>query len=263
MHLGWSRVTLLLAACLAGAADASAEFEFATVLLMRHGEKTEGSGDALSPAGVARSIYIGRCLGGDARTVAAPLPITNVMASATRPGKSHRTIDTVRPLAAALGLTVDASVDKSDEDGLVRAAGEKLQAGGTLVIAWQHDELPDVVHAFAKELHLHHAFRKWPSTCDAAEWAEPSDLKGSVRCYDMVWQLVLKRRLGEEAWEAAEASQLHMGFAGSPISPCTDAFAPLAKPADPPMPALPSGAVAVGAADVEPPERTRSRWSRL
>jgi hypothetical protein len=233
MHKSFSRAAFVLAiCCLSCTAASSAEFEFATVLLMRHGEKSEGSGAALSPEGVARAIYIGRCLGSGALTTATPSPITTVMACATRANKSHRSIDTLRPLAAALGLTIDSAVDKADPAGLELAARDKLRAGGTLVIAWQHEELPGVIHAFAKKLRLHHAFREWPSTCDAAEWAEPSDLKGYGQCYDLVWQLIMRRRPGETLWEAAEASQLHMGFGGLPESPCTGAFAPLAFEAD-------------------------------
>jgi hypothetical protein len=221
---------VLLAFVATAASSLSAVEELSTIVLIRHGEKTEASGNALSPSGAARALYIAQCLGDGVPTAATPLgSVRSIMASRTREGKSHRTFDTVAPLAAARNLPVHASIDKRDSEELVRTARRHLHDGGALVVAWQHDELPNLIYALAPDLHLHHAYKEWPVECDSPTWAEPEGLKGHGRCYDLVWQLTLRRQAGQgpEGWTAISAQTLHMGFGGSATSPCVEGFAPL------------------------------------
>jgi len=85
------------------------------LVLVRHGEKSRDDSDKnLTLDGQHRAAYLARCaaVGGSAAlALGAP---TAIMASTVRPGKSHRPRDTVQPLATALGLSIDLSVDKED-----------------------------------------------------------------------------------------------------------------------------------------------------
>ncbi|KAG8468478.1 hypothetical protein KFE25_013561 [Diacronema lutheri] len=222
----------LAAAAAAAAGRAPEEYELATVLLMRHGEKTKASGNGLSAEGLARAQYIAQCIGHDGLTHATPLgPVRAIIASATRDGKSHRTRDTVRPLAEARGLVMDDAVDKKDFAGLVRHTRGALAADGAVVISWQHEELPSLLSDLAPDLHLDGSFADWPKHCDAAAWPEPKHLKGG-KCYDLVWRLTMHRRVGEHAgaWTATGVEALHMGFGGAASSPCAEGFSPLPPP---------------------------------
>lgn len=219
-----------LLALLAISAHAQQTHEHSTVLLMRHGEKTAASGNGLSPEGIARAQYLARCLGTDELTRATPIgPVRAVIASATREGKSHRPRDTVRPLAEARGLLLRDSVDKKDFAGLERVVRGSLVEDGTTVIAWQHEELPGLLLELAPDLSLDDSFADWPARCDAASWPEPKHLKGG-KCYDLVWQLTMRRRVGEghDGWTAASVAAHQMGFGGAPTSPCVEGFTPLA-----------------------------------
>mmetsp|Transcript_36401 Transcript_36401/g.84417 ORF Transcript_36401/g.84417 Transcript_36401/m.84417 type:complete len:129 (-) Transcript_36401:623-1009(-) len=107
------RPTIVLAVLVLATSVLATDYELATVLIMRHGEKTEESDTGLSPEGLARAQYIAQCIGDDVTTHATPLgPVSAIMVSATRDGKSHRTRDTVMPLAKARGLIMNDTIDK-------------------------------------------------------------------------------------------------------------------------------------------------------
>lgn len=222
---------LLIALAMASArADHGAAEELATVILMRHGEKDSASGNALSAEGIARAQYIAQCLKTDEPTGATPLgPVRAVVASATREGKSHRTRDTVRPLADARGIAMDDTIDKKDFAGLARVVRASLANHGTTVVSWQNEDLPALLRTLAPELRVDDSFTYWPRHCDAASWPEPKHLKGHNKCYDLIWRLTLARPVGGGAagWGAVRVDALHMGFGGSASSPCAEGFAPL------------------------------------
>lgn len=84
--------------------------EMAYVILIRHGEKgSKGEADynGLSPTGMKRAEYLARCMSSPLSSLALPAgPPKYLLASHTKPDKSHRAIDTAMPLAQRLGLKV-------------------------------------------------------------------------------------------------------------------------------------------------------------
>ncbi len=60
-------------------------------------------------------------------------------------GYGQRTRETVTPLADQLGIPVNISYGKGDEEGLV---GHVLTQPGPTLISWQHSELPSIAEAF-------------------------------------------------------------------------------------------------------------------
>ncbi|CAL1151272.1 unnamed protein product [Cladocopium goreaui] len=70
-----------------------------------------------------------------------------VMASRVRPGQSTRPRDTAKPLANALGLKLQMPCDKVDASCFAEHAKTLLFAESTLVVFWQHEDLPLLVEA--------------------------------------------------------------------------------------------------------------------
>lgn len=59
-------------------------------------------------------------------------------------GKRQRPLDTVKPLAQDLGLTVDTSCDR-DDPGCVKDVVQGYTGSGNILICWEHDALTDIV----------------------------------------------------------------------------------------------------------------------
>jgi hypothetical protein len=96
--------------------------------------------------------------------------------------KSVRSVHTVQTLAQFLNKNVDQSVQKGDEKKLARAAAS---AQGPVLIAWEHDAIPDIVAAIAGQDHL--CPKKWPDSR-----------------FDVVWML----DQNGAAWSFAQAPQM-------------------------------------------------------
>jgi hypothetical protein len=86
------------------------EAEMAYVIVIRHGEKPrkhEPDSNGLSATGVKRSLYLAECMSSTQSSLALPSGAPKyLLASHTKPDKSHRAIDTATPLANRLGLKV-------------------------------------------------------------------------------------------------------------------------------------------------------------
>lgn len=65
-----------------------------------------------------------------------------IYAAASRGGKSRRSIETVAPLAARLGIEVDTRYEEGDEAHL---AGEIGGLDGATLVAWHHETVPEIV----------------------------------------------------------------------------------------------------------------------
>jgi hypothetical protein len=59
---------------------------------------------------------------------------------------AHRTVQTVTPLARRLDLTVQRRRSKGQEDEL---AADLLAASGCVLVSWEHEHLPAIVHGIA------------------------------------------------------------------------------------------------------------------
>jgi broad specificity phosphatase PhoE len=134
-----------------------------TILLIRHAEKPDlakpgspagvnGAGAAdqhsLTPVGWQRAgawaELFAPSLPGAVPALPRPERIFASRYTGTENGigsKSRRPEQTVSPLAAKLGLTVDASLTEGQERELVEAL---LAASGTVLVCWQHEKLPGI-----------------------------------------------------------------------------------------------------------------------
>jgi broad specificity phosphatase PhoE len=135
----------------------------AEVLIVRHAEQpTHGSQVHLSTIGRARAAALPSLF-----PVRFPTP---TVLFATRASKeSNRPVETLQPLAQALGLRID---DRFPDEACAQLASTILTgagyAGAHILICWHHGTIP----ALAAQLGAVHAPARWP---DAQ--------------YDHVWQL--------------------------------------------------------------------------
>lgn len=228
--------------------------EKAHVIIIRHGEKPD-EGDGLSEVGKRRAQYIARCMSQEQPTVALPAGKPSyVMASHGKDDHSHRPIDTVAPLAAALGLELDEGTYFKDSKGFAQHIQSVLKPKSTLVVAWHHGEIAELV----KELLGQEQWRlgdlawpdKWPKHCGSGKYVEPT-FKHGGECYDLVWRVTLIRHRppnatkGESAraatqvldrkrnqierfgWRAVSLTASLQGFRGLANDPCKEGLTPV------------------------------------
>lgn len=120
--------------------------QVAHVTIIRHAEKHDGTG--LSIDGLNRARYLARCMNTGHPTVALPLGRpTYIMASHGHPGKSTRPQDTATPIAASLGLKLDSDFFFKDAEGFVKRVWQQLHHGATILVAWHHGEIHDLLRA--------------------------------------------------------------------------------------------------------------------
>jgi len=128
------------------------------VMVIRHGEKPDGSAPGVDAAGKkddssltatgwerAHSLVelFDPAQGPVRPGLARPTAI--YAAGVTDEAEGQRTRETVTPLADALGITVDADYGRSDEKKLVKAV---VNRPGPTLISWQHGGIPDIARAF-------------------------------------------------------------------------------------------------------------------
>ena len=102
---------------------------------------------------------------------------------------------TVLELAQALGLKLDLRFPKGEEAGLAKAA---VAAAGPVLIAWEHEDIPDIVNAIVDD----------KTTC-------PQKWDGAR--FDLVW--VLDRKIAGDGWDFTQAPQLLLsGDSAKPIA---------------------------------------------
>ena len=98
---------------------------------IRHGEKD--GGDDLDARGYTRAFCASRFAGA-----------THLYAYTDK--DTRRPVETLTPLAGALGLTIDTSVHRDDVDALA-ASIAALPSDAVVVVAWEHSVLTDVAAA--------------------------------------------------------------------------------------------------------------------
>ncbi len=109
------------------------------ILLMRHAEKTGKTDDIyLSKQGSIRAdrlvTYIPQVFGRP-----------DFIYAAARSKRSIRSMETVKPLAAALGLEVQYHIEDKEFRSLVTEIFSKAEYHGkTIVICWHHGKLPEI-----------------------------------------------------------------------------------------------------------------------
>mmetsp|Transcript_100375 Transcript_100375/g.178394 ORF Transcript_100375/g.178394 Transcript_100375/m.178394 type:complete len:232 (+) Transcript_100375:63-758(+) len=208
-------------------AVALAEADFVSVTLIRHGEKP-AVGNGLTADGQHRATYLSHCMAKTGSRAFSEARPTHIWAPTPRPGKSHRSVDTVEPLAKVLSLTVDSECDKKDSQCFADQVGN-LPAGSVVVAAWEHKAIPNLVRFL--EVPHDGKFHSWPDHCDSKSWPEPTNLTGSA-CYDAMWQITFSSsqssdesrvkagKGGKGKWKAQSITSMHQGFGGSASSSC-------------------------------------------
>lgn len=107
---------------------------------------------------------------------------------------SLRPVQTITPLAEALGLDINKSFGKDDEKDLVKAA---KSAGDVVLIAWQHERIPKIAGYILGE------DGQYPGKWDKLR-------------FDLVW--VFDRQGAADSWSFAQVPQLLLpGDSPAPI----------------------------------------------
>jgi broad specificity phosphatase PhoE len=167
----------------------------ALVMIIRHGEKPDdttsgvdeqGKPDdsSLTPVGWDRAHRLVD-LFDPAQGAPRPgltRPTAIYAAGANDDGEGQRTRETVAPLAGKLGITVNTSFGKGEEEALVQHV---ISEPGPTLISWQHGEIPAIAEAF-------------PSVTPAppSEWPDER--------FDMIWTLTRTA----EGWHFAQLPEL-------------------------------------------------------
>lgn len=125
----------------------------ATLLLIRHAEKSGDPQDAaLTPAGEARSQAYVAYFRNPGRG-ASPLAASSWLIAAADSVNSTRSRLTLAPLAAALGLPIDATVADHDFQRLAdRLLGDSRYDNVTTLICWHHGQILALAHALGAPL---------------------------------------------------------------------------------------------------------------
>ena len=111
----------------------------ARILLLRHAEKTGRTDDIyLSKEGMERAERLAAYI---PRTFGRP----DFIYAAARSKRSIRSIETMKPLAAALGIELQYHIEDKDFRSLVREIFSRVEyRGKMIVICWHHGKLPEI-----------------------------------------------------------------------------------------------------------------------
>jgi len=162
---GLALLSLPVAALCVDARDAAAPslapgLANATVLIVRHAEKPD-EGRGLNATGVARSeAYAGYFQ--HFRVDGAPVHIDTLVATADSP-LSDRPRLTLAPLSQAIHVPIQ----QPFPDRAVGALAGWLRAGPkgrTILVAWHHGEIPDLVASLGADPGALFTFRRWSPT---------------------------------------------------------------------------------------------------
>jgi len=127
-------------------------------MIIRHGEKPDSShpgvdasgnrdDSSLTEIGWSRAHRLIDIFSSpqDARRTGLTRPTAIYAAGANAGGEGLRTRETVQPLADSLGIRVNTTFGKGDEEALVK---DVLARPGATLICWQHGETRAIVKAF-------------------------------------------------------------------------------------------------------------------
>lgn len=125
------------------------------ILLMRHAEKTGDPNDILlSPEGVVRAARLVTYI---PQTFGRP----DFIYAAARSKRSIRSIETVKPLAAAFNIEVQHHIEDRDFKSLITEIFSKPEyRGKMIVICWHHKKLPEIASLLGAREGSYPAF--WP-----------------------------------------------------------------------------------------------------
>ena len=158
-----------------------------TVLLVRHAEKPP-DGDpsvGLSAAGVKRAEAL-PTLFRKAADRPDPFPTPDVVFAAKNTDHSHRSVRTVKPLAAALGLKLRSDIVNDEYPKLVELLTGPTYAGKVVLVCWHHGNLPGL----ARGLGATGVPNKWKEDVFDRVWQLDFAADGSVTRRDRPQRLL-------------------------------------------------------------------------
>lgn len=112
------------------------------ILIIRHAEKTGSKTDFdLSKKGYERADAL-------AKAIPAHFPKPDYLIATKRSKSSNRPVETIRPLGKALHEPVEAKYSNKQYEQLAHELlSDPKYAGKTVLIAWHHGNIPELVHA--------------------------------------------------------------------------------------------------------------------
>lgn len=121
----------------------------AQVIIIRHAEKYEAHRQIhLSPKGRTRALALAEFFQSDPRVLEFGRPAAIIAQSPTAKKHSRRCIETVEPLAAALGLPVISQFTYGQAEALVHwLKGQRQYDGKAVLICMQHMEIDELAQA--------------------------------------------------------------------------------------------------------------------
>ncbi len=120
----------------------------AQVIIIRHGEKPP-SGPDLDEQGYARAQALVGFFQNNPAVTQFGTPAAIYAMDPKGPNGSMRAIETVTPLAQALGQSIDTDYKRKDIPQLVQdILGNPAYDGKMVLICWEHSVIPDIVDAF-------------------------------------------------------------------------------------------------------------------
>lgn len=128
------------------------------ILLLRHAEKTGKTDDIyLSKDGMMRAERLATYI---PQTFGRP----DYIYAAARSKRSIRSIETVKPLAAALGIEVQYHIEDKEFKALITEIFSKPEyRGKMIVICWHHGKLPEIAALLGAQPGSYPA--PWPQNC--------------------------------------------------------------------------------------------------
>jgi hypothetical protein len=120
----------------------------AQIVILRHGEKP-ANGNDLSPQGYQRANALPGLFKSDPALLHFGTPAAVYAMGPKGPDGTERPIETVTPLAQALGLTLQDQFDKKDiQDLVTEVMTDPKYDGKMVVICWEHSTIPEIAQDF-------------------------------------------------------------------------------------------------------------------
>lgn len=150
------------------------------IILVRHCEEPNGEeGRELSHVGWRRATGLPKLLVTE--------NITELIALYPhKKGGSIRSIQTLQPIAEALGLEIQSPFKRDEVTDLIKALSTPKYDDDVVLIAWQHDTLADIAHGLGANM----APKKWGNTFDRY-WVLEFKKDGSLESFKNLPQRLL------------------------------------------------------------------------
>jgi len=145
-------------------ADTASPLSNEVILIIRHAEK-QLDGPGLTPDGVKRAnLYVGYFENFQVDGKKRP---PDVLYAAADTSKTQRCRLTITPLSQALGIPINASFKNKNVEGLAQALAQG-PGGKTVLIAWHHEEIANLLDALGANSSQLVPLSGWPE--DRYNW---------------------------------------------------------------------------------------------